>query len=133
MKEFLIEEYKLLVAESQELMSEARKLELYCAGAVAAVYSWFLSSDVLFREAWFFPVIVPILGMLRSWAFYERVNQISRYIQETERTLLTNDSGPRGWEISYASIRRHRITPTAIIFWVVLFSVCIAVPAIFQV
>lgn len=128
MKEFVIEEYRSLTAEMQKLMAEARQLELYCAGAVAAIYSWFITSNVSAELAWFFPVVIPVLGLLRSWALYERVKQISGYIRKTESFFLSNEDGVDGWENSYAKIREHGITPTGILFWAVLVLSCLIIP-----
>ena len=128
MKDFVIEEYRTLVAEMQKLMAEARQLELYCAGAVAAIYSWFFTSKVSIELAWFFPIIIPLLGLLRSWALYERVKQISKYIRETELFFLSNEERINGWENNYKKIREHGLTPTGILFWAVLVLSCLIIP-----
>ena len=132
MNEFIIEEYRSLVVEMQKLMTEARQLELYCAGAVAAIYSWFLTSKVSIEIAWFLPIVIPVLGLLRSWALYQRVKQISVYIRKIETYCLANDSGIEGWENSYKEIRKHGLTPTGILFWAVLIMLCIVAPYLFR-
>ncbi len=131
MNEFIIEEYKSLIAEIQTLMVEARQLELYCAGAVAAMYSWFLTSNVSVALAWFLPVVIPILGLLRSWALYERVRQMSAYVRKTESYCLSNEICIEGWENSYQKIREHGLTPTGILFWAFLLLLCLIVPFLF--
>jgi len=131
MNEFIIEEYKSLVAEMQTLMVEARQVELYCAGAVAAMYSWFLTSNVAVALAWFLPIVIPVLGLLRSWALYERVKQISGYVCKTESYCLSNDISIEGWENSYQKIREHGLTPTGILFWTLLLLLCVIAPFIF--
>ncbi len=130
MNQFVLEEYKLLVAEMQRLMFEARQLELYCAGAVAAIYSWFFASKVTHELAWFFPLLIPTLGLLRSWAFYERVKQIAEYVRQIESTLLENETRITGWENEYAGIRKHGLTPTGMVFWLVLLFTCLVIPFI---
>ena len=133
MKEFVIEEYTSLIAEIQKLMAEARQLELYCAGAVAAIYAWFLSSNVSIEVAWFLPIMIPVLGLLRSWALYQRVKQISDYIRKTESVYLSNNSDIEGWETHYKKIREHGLTPTGILFWGILVLLCLIAPYIFGV
>ncbi len=133
MKEFVIEEYRTLIAEMQKLMAEARQLELYCAGAVTAIYSWFLTSKVSMEIAWFLPIIIPVLGLLRSWALYERVKQISDYIRKAESVYLSNNSDIEGWENNYKKIREHGLTPTGILFWGLLVLLCLIAPFIFRV
>jgi hypothetical protein len=131
MNEFVIEEYRALVTEAQKLMAEARQLELYCAGAVAAICSWFLTSNVPLQTAWLLPIAIPVLGLLRSWALYERVKQISLYVRETESFFLSNTPQIEGWENSYAKIREHGLTPTALLFWILLILLCLALPFLF--
>ncbi len=43
MHEFQLEEYKLLSLEIKGLLKEARQLEIYCGGAVVAIYSWYVT------------------------------------------------------------------------------------------
>jgi len=126
--DFLIEEYKSRVHEMRELMAEARKLELYCAGAVAAIYSWFAAVNLENTVAWYIPLLVPVLGLIRSWAFYVRVRQISEYIRDIESHFLSKVEQPQGWENDYAKIRAHGLTPSGLLFWAVLVLVCLVVP-----
>jgi len=128
--EFLIEEYKSRVQEMQDLMAEARKLELYCAGALGGIYSWFAAANLANTLTWYVPLLIPLLGLIRSWAFYERVRQISEYVREIESHILSGEEDPQGWENWYAKIRVHGLTPSGLLFWGVLILVCLTLPSV---
>lgn len=130
--DFLIEEYKSRTQEIQDLMREARQLELYSAGAVAAVYAWFATVKLANTWAWFLPLIVPVLGLIRSWAFYERIRQIAAYVRKIESHILTEENQPPGWESWYTGIREHGLTPSGFLFWIVLVMVCLCFPFLFS-
>lgn len=129
--DFLIEEYKSRTQEIQDLMREARQLELYAGGAVAALYSWFATAELSNEWAWYLPLIVPVLGLIRSWAFYERVRQIAEYVQKVESHILTDANTPQGWENWYTKIRKHSLTPSGVLFWMILIAVCLIFPLLF--
>jgi hypothetical protein len=128
---FLIEEYKSRTQEIQDLMKEARQLELYSAGAVAALYSWFATAELSNNLAWYLPLIIPVLGLIRSWALYERVRQIAEYVLEIESFFLREAENPQGWEHWYARVRKHGLTPSGILFWVLLVAVCLIFPLLY--
>ena len=128
MADYELEEYKSLVQEIQKLAQEARQLEVYCAGSVAAIFAWFVSSDLSHFAAWFLPVIIPILGLIRSWALYERARRISEYIRIVESQRFDASKQAKGWETWYSKIRRHGLTPSGILFWCVLLVTCVVFP-----
>lgn len=131
MNQLMLEEYKSLIEEIKSLAVETRQLELYCAGAVFAIYSWFFTSNMTIKFAWLFPVLIPLLGLIRSWAFYRRIRQISDYIKLIESQYFADLPEISGWESHYGAIRTHGLTPTAIIYWLILILVCCAMPFIF--
>lgn len=128
---FLIEEYKSRSQEIQDLMKEARQLEFYSGGAVAAIYSWFATAELSNKWAWYLPLIIPVLGLIRSWAFYKRVRQISEYVIEVESYILKDADSPLGWEHWYARVRKHGLTPSGILFWLLLIAVCLIFPFLY--
>ena len=131
-EDFLLEEYKSRTQEIQGLMKEARQLELYSGAAVAALYSWFATTQLTNTFAWYLPLIIPVLGLIRSWAFYARVKQIAEYVKKIEVHIFSNENQLKGWENWYAEIDKHNITPTGILFWLVLICVCIVFPFLYM-
>jgi len=129
---FIIEEYKIRSQEIQSLMTEARQLELYCGAAVAAIYSWFATVDLSNTWAWYLPAIIPMLGLIRSWAIYERVRQISSYVKIVESHILTSENQPKGWENWYSTIRKHSLTPSGLLFWGLLLIICLIFPFLYK-
>jgi len=131
MNEFQIEEYKSLTQEVRDLLREARQLELYCAGAVAALYSWFFTVNLSNYGGWYLPLLIPVLGIIRSWAFHERIRLISSYLVRIEASVLPSEGELGGWESYYAKIRTHGITPSGLMFWFLLTLVCSIFPFVF--
>ena len=130
MNEIQLEEYKLLTQEIKDLLKEARQLELYCGGAVAAIFSWYVTVNLTSGPGWFLPLLIPLLGIIRSWAFHERAQQISKFLMKIEASVLGNKEMLGGWEIYYAKIRSHGITPSGLLFWIILTLVCLIFPFI---
>ena len=130
MNEIQLEEYKLLTQEIKDLLKEARQLELYCGGAVAALYSWYITVNLTSGIGWFLPLLIPVLGIIRSWAFHDRAQQISKFLMKIEASVLGNNEMQGGWEIYYAKIRSHGITPSGLLFWIILTLVCLIFPFI---
>ena len=89
MNEIQLEEYKLLTQEIKDLLKEARQLELYCGGAVAALYSWYVTVNLTSGIGWFLPLLIPVLGIIRSWAFHDRAQQISKFLKSKMSKDLT--------------------------------------------
>ena len=132
MNEFQIEEYKSLTQEVRDLLKEARQLELYSAGAVAALFSWYATVSFASAAGWYLPLLIPVLGIIRSWAFHERIRQISIYLIKVEASLLQSENEElEGWENYYAKIRTHGVTPSGIVFWLLLTLVCLVFPSVY--
>lgn len=132
MNDFQIEEYKSLTQEVRDLLKETRQLELYCAGAVAALFSWYATANFTNTVGWYLPLLIPVLGVIRSWSFHERIRQISSYLIKIEASLLQSENKELvGWESYYAKIRTHGITPSGIVFWLLLTLVCLVFPSIY--
>ena len=131
MNEIQLEEYKLLTQEIKDLLKEVRQLELYCGGAVAVLFSWYVTVNFTSDLGWFLPLLIPVLGIIRSWAFHERARQISIYLMKIEASVLGNKEMLGGWEIYYAKISSHGITPSGILFWLLLTLVCLIFPFIY--
>jgi hypothetical protein len=132
MNEIRLEEYKLLTQEIRDLLKEARQLELYCGGAVAALYSWYVTVNLTSDFGWFLPLLIPVLGIMRSWAIHGRARQMSKYLMKIEASVLGNKEMLGSWEIYYAKISSHGITPSGILFWLFLTLVCLIFPFIYE-
>lgn len=131
MNEFQLEQYKSLTQEIKDLLKEARQLELYCGGAVAALYSWYATVGLTSDIGWYLPLLIPILGVIRSWAFHERARQIAGYLMKIEATELGANGNLVGWESHYSKIRSHGITPSGLLFWLLLTAVCLLFPFVY--
>ena len=131
MNEFNLAEYKSLTQDVRDLLKEARQLELYCGGAVAALYSWYATVELTIGIGWFLPLLIPVLGIIRSWSFHERVGQISNYLMKIEVSMLDEKEKLEGWENHYSKIRTHGITPSGLLFWLLLILICLVFPFIY--
>lgn len=125
MNEIQLEEYKLLTQEIQDLLKEGRQLEFYCGGAVAVLYSWYVTANLASDLGWFLPLLIPVLGIIRSWALHERARQISEYLMKIKASVVENKELLGGGEIYYAKISSHGITPSGLVFWSLLTLVCL--------
>jgi hypothetical protein len=108
---FRIEEYKALRAEILYQIGEVDKIKLWVAAGMGAYYAVVLAKllsvsndQVTFRGStwyWLPPVIFPVLGFIRVYAYEQQLTLFSNYIQEIEKLA---PSLP-GWEHYY---RQHR-------------------------
>lgn len=113
--ELRIEEYKSLRGEIYSLVAESRNLEILALGGVAATYAWFVTSKVAPGAAWYAPALLPLLGALRSYALFQRIEEIAGYLREFEKSIKW-----AGWESHFASKARSRVSFTSMVFWLVL-------------
>jgi hypothetical protein len=131
-EQFYMKEYDALRKEVDAMFADARALERYGLVAVAGVWGWLVqqSSHPEVKRAWWawwVPVVVAALCLIRSCFIGRHFRLLSLYIKSLEYTFL-GDQTPKGWETS--SPGKDRFGHTATLFWSLLFIATIAVAII---
>jgi hypothetical protein len=104
--DFSQKEYELLRAELDRHVDETVRLERYAVAGVVAFFAWLLkevpASTELDPWAWYVPVLLPLLGGLRSLALYAHIGVIAGYLNVLEQQLYglahQTKGGTLGWE-----------------------------------
>ena len=112
LEQFFLEEYKSLREEVYALVAETRRLEILSLGGVAAMYAWFVTAQVSSGPAWYAPLLLPLLGALRSYALFNRIGEIAAYLHGREKAMEWS-----GWETHFAARAKSRLSFTAFFFW----------------
>lgn len=120
--DFYKSQYEGLRREIELNITESRSIERYAAIAVAVVWAWLATNGTSDRYHWFWfiPVILTILGILRSRAIQKHFHVISKYLRTIEDRVC--DSKTEGWEtfINHPENSVHGISRSARVFWGVL-------------
>lgn len=130
-----LEQYKMLKTEIMSHVEETRKLEIYSIGAIAAIYSWFITRSTLPSRAWLIALLIPLLGGLRTYTLYKRIGLLSEYLREIENKIFKDENKLIGWERYFHSksllvYKKQGIPFSSIVFWVSLLVVTIIAPFI---
>lgn len=130
---FRLEEYKALRAEIDSRIKEGNNWESIAIAGIAAVYSWLAtnSDKPVAAIGWWVPVLFPLFGLVRQCALLVRIMQIASYLRDMEVAFAQHD--PTGWETylkrrrQEAPIRSRLISFSAILMWIVLLAITIAI------
>jgi hypothetical protein len=134
--EIHLSQYSLLREEVVSHVAETRRVEVYAVGGVAAVYAWLVTHGIELSAAWFIPVMFPLLGAIRSYALFKRVQLIAIYLRDLE-VYWFGASSPHGWERFFEEKVRKtketgsRVSFTAFLLWAALMVVTVIGPFIF--
>jgi hypothetical protein len=131
--EFLQEEYKLLRHELEGHVEETLRLERYAVIGVAAVFAWLLAEleQEITPWAWYVPVILPLIGGVRSLLLYRHVGLIARYLSRLEVEIYADRNRGRdeerilGWERFLTPRRRKYRGALATIIWIALIGLTV--------
>jgi hypothetical protein len=126
-----LELYKMLHEERVSLAEEARKLEMACIGAVAALYAWLATHNV--RGApWYIGVPLVILAAFRAVVLGERALFIKDYLMLLEQRFVHDRSRLPGYENYFAEGTKSQwymhLRYTMAILWIALLAVTIIAP-----
>ena len=130
--DFKKEEYLTLRKEIETHMDELGKLERNCVLVSGAIYAWLAvhgTNDSFFKLGWYIPSLFAVFGGLRSLSLAIHVKNLGLYIQQIERSELSDQQGPKGWE-HYLESKPRLIRPSfEALFWIVFFAVTLLVGA----
>jgi hypothetical protein len=85
-----LEEFKYLTGEITARSKELSDLERYIILAVAAIYTWMLSTTTSLTAGtandliWWIPFALSILALARTITYQRRLAMISRYLRDTQ-------------------------------------------------
>ena len=115
--EFVREEYGKLRGELESHVEETLRLERYAVVGIAAVFAWLLKEiehpGSMTIWAWYVPVMLPLVGGLRSFLLYQHIGLIAEYLSKLETALYADTNGNRngeekfGWEF-FLGLRRNK-------------------------
>lgn len=133
---FSIEQNKALWAEIAEDVKESRLLERYVVIGMAAYWAFLIKDGKVLLTSWNYlewiliPLLLAILGGLRSLALLSRLNLIGRYLQGIESSM-----GYPGWETFLHSSHRRGSKPflsTGTLIWACILLTSVIVPILFH-
>jgi hypothetical protein len=90
---------------------------------VAAMYSWFITAEVSADAVWYAPVLLPLLGFLRSYATFHRIGEIGTYLRDFEEKIQWS-----GWERTFAQKAKSHQSITSFIFFIILLVCTVVAP-----
>lgn len=144
-KEFHYKEYESLKKEIADQVEHSRKLEIYAVGGIATFYAWFIHAQPTTSVILAIPMMLAILGALRSYATLTRIYEIAEYIRVAEKVLALRDNGLVGWEtyritssVTKDQVQTKSSSPflsSAAVFWFLLIGISVAawwLPCIFK-
>ena len=131
-KEFHLKEYESLKKEIETLVEHSRKLEIYALAGSAALYAWYLNDGShSVRSVLLIPILIALLGGLRSWSVLARIYEIAEYLRLLEAAICLRDLKLKGWETHRFENNKTNLfhespfASSAAVFWLVLFGVSI--------
>ncbi|HVT56783.1 MAG TPA: hypothetical protein VHR45_00140 [Thermoanaerobaculia bacterium] len=126
--QFLLEEFKALRKEIDDSVGETRLLERVALIATGAIWAWLAEKNRLNYWLIWSPLVIIVLSGLRSLAIFHRIKMLGLYLNSMEVKYL---QPPYGWEHSKFHREHHLISMSAVIYWIILVILAIAVPLSF--
>src|SRR5581483_3126962 len=111
-REYNLKEFDALRSEIDDGISEARAFERYAVIASGALWAWLTTRPTAPLLLWCLPLLLALVGWLRTWGLYKHLGRIGSYIREIEGNNLKGWEGPAGWEKwldGDRGVRRHLI------------------------
>ena len=83
----VLEEYKNCRQQILEDIKWMDQLEIYCFGAVAAIYVFILTQKqpVLIKVLMFLPFAIAMVGAVRTWALDKTIGTLNDYLEQIEK------------------------------------------------
>jgi hypothetical protein len=123
--QYKVKEYEYLRKDHSESIQETRSIERNAVISTAAIWTWLLTTPQANTYKSFvvaIPLIICILGALRSVGLVIRIERIASYTRKVE-TQNSDDSF--SWESSLARMHWF-LTGTAVVFWAIMLTLNLA-------
>lgn len=131
---FHMHEHTSLRKEIEMRKQDLSKLQVYAVVGTFAVWSWLVaSSKPLPGLIWYIPVIISVLGFMKSRTHQAAISRIAEYLRLLEDAIPKLPSLP-GWE-NFIHEKRGRNWSSLnwnLFFWLILMAATIAVPFLFS-
>lgn len=131
--DFHVKEWEYLRTDIRLQIEQSKYLELATVVALAAFYAWFLSvSKPVPRVALLLPVIVALLGAVRSWATLRHIQRMAAYVRTLEQRLSLGTDGLIGWDRTRVAnnSKSPELKLSAILFWFVVIAITLVAPCL---
>jgi hypothetical protein len=129
---FYHSEREFLLNRIDSDVEETRRIERLVILAAAAVYTWLAteSGDAQVEAlawAWWIPLGVTVLGVIRCLAVLKRINVVASYVKLIEDRYATIDDVP-GWRTYFDRHGRGKVTRAVLLSWLILLITTTLVP-----
>jgi hypothetical protein len=121
------EEYVALHEQIRGSMAELARLELACVLGIAALFAWLVrgAGDYVGYQAlvWFVPIVIPVYGLLKSWAVRARLTLLGNYLAKLEGSA---SPGEERWQTYLERERPKARTGLRTVAWALLLALTVA-------
>jgi hypothetical protein len=136
--DLLLEEYKDLRKQIDQLLEETNTLAKYAVVLAGAIWTWLATHDNHQYFLWWLPMLITVVFGLRVWPLTYSVTELGEFISRIEESMGL--SAELGWEMKCKADRKSnkffiRNSPryiSALAFWVLLLLITVAVPLLYQ-
>lgn len=132
--DFLLEEYKDLRNQIDQLLKETNTLAKYAVVLTGAIWTWLATHDNSQFFLWWLPMLIIIVFGLRVWSLTLSIIELGKFVSGIEESPgLTLELG---WEMKCRADRANggffsRNSPrflSAITFWIMLLIITVVIP-----
>lgn len=140
-KQIIVKEYETLKAELRDLVGEMSTIARYAVIGSAAIFAIIIAKDK--NHAYdsyltWLPLIMSALFAFRTYSLYERLQLISKYIEQKIERKIYEDS-TEGWETflnknikDTPPFHKSKAQLSTVFFWIVLLIFCLLFPFIYK-
>jgi hypothetical protein len=138
--EYHLTEYKNLTSTIEFLLKEIQISERLAIAGSIGFYAWLAVHQqgiIQIRDhtfVWWIPIMIPLMGIVRTYGNFYRVSQIASYIKNLEKKFLLL-SEVKGWEAylaekRYGSMRSYLRPLVSMTIWALLLLANITIGAL---